>query len=273
MRDKQDLVSVIMPAYNASMYIEEAIQSVINQTYQDWELIIVNDGSSDDTEEKILQFSEPKIRYYKQPNGGVAVARNVGLKKMKGSYFCFLDADDSYTEKSLSSRIEVFQSEDEIVFVDGAIKVYDKNTGETIRVFKPKFKGVCTDKLLSLSEDCFFGPSWMVKIENKMEYEFIEGQTHSEDLTFYLKIAGSGNYSYAEEVILNYRLGNSSAMDNLEGLEKGYLVFLKEANRLYGKYKWRLFELRLRIVKIMFLSYLSKKKYIPAVKILRRLIN
>jgi len=260
-----------MPAYNASMYIEEAIQSVINQTYQDWELIIVNDGSSDDTEEKILQFSEPKIRYYKQANGGVAVARNVGLKKMKGSYFCFLDADDSYTEKSLSSRIEVFQSEDEIVFVDGATKVYNDSTGETIRVFKPNFKGVCTDKLVRLSEDCFVGQTWMIKILPNVNYAFNEGQKHSEDITFFLSLSGLGEYSYTNELIMSYRTGHGSAMGNLQGLEKGYLIYLSEAKRLFGNRKLKLAELRLRIVKIMFLSYLAHGDYGLAIKVLRRI--
>ena len=271
MTNKQDLVSVIMPAYNATEYIESAIRSVINQTYQNWELIIVNDGSTDGTEDKILKFSEPRIKYFIQLNKGVAAARNIGLKKMQGDYFCFLDADDSYTPKSLSSRIEVFQSEDKAVFVDGSIKVYDNKTGDTIRVYRPIFKGVCTDKLLSLSEDCFFGQTWMIKVLPNVDYAFNEGQKHSEDITFFLSLSGLGEYNYTNEFIMSYRTGHGSAMDDLRGLEKGYLTYLNEAKRLFGNRKLKLTELRLRIVKIMCLSYLAHGDYGLAIKVLRRI--
>ena len=105
------LVSIIMPAYNAASYIEEAIVSVLNQEHQNWELLIINDGSTDDTEDKVFNFSDTRIHYFKKKNGGVSSARNFGLKQMKGEYFCFLDADATYNPKRISSRLKGFQKE------------------------------------------------------------------------------------------------------------------------------------------------------------------
>ena len=271
MPPNKDLVSVIMPAYNSSKYIGEAINSVIDQEHQNWELIVINDGSTDDTEEKVLQFKDSRIKYFKQVNRGVAVARNLGLQEMSGDFFCFLDADDTYYKASLSSRLKVFNESDGICFVDGASRVYDNNTKETTRVYIPRFKGICTNKLLSLSEDCFFGQTWMVKVVEGVEYRFKDGQTHSEDITFFLSICELGEYSYVDDFILDYRTCHGSAMSDLKGLEKGYFTYLSEAKKLYPKRKMKFIELRVRVAKIMFLSYLSYGQIWSALRVIRRL--
>src|SRR5687767_1726855 len=103
--NQHPLVSIIMPAFNAEKFIEAAIQSVLDQTYSNIELIIINDGSSDRTEEKIFKFNANCIRYFKQENKGVSAARNQGLENMRGDFFCFLDADDIYPLNSIASRM------------------------------------------------------------------------------------------------------------------------------------------------------------------------
>ena len=97
-------VSIIMPVYNAGKYINRAIDSVINQSFQNWELLIINDGSTDDSEHKINEYSDKRIKYFQQINQGVSSARNQGLRHMNGGYFCFLDADDYLPSGSIESR-------------------------------------------------------------------------------------------------------------------------------------------------------------------------
>lgn len=97
------MISIMMPVYNAAKYIRQSIESILTQTLQDFELIIVNDGSTDESEDIILSFSDPRIHYIKQENGGDAAARNAALKHMKGDYFTFQDADDI----SLPPRLEI----------------------------------------------------------------------------------------------------------------------------------------------------------------------
>ena len=85
-------VSIIIPTYNSFQYLPSAVNSVINQTYVDWEMIIVNDGSSDNTEEWVLTQSDPRIILISQENKGKSVARNVGIERATGEYIAFLDA-------------------------------------------------------------------------------------------------------------------------------------------------------------------------------------
>lgn len=105
-----ELVTVIMPAYNAEKYIEQSISSIINQIYENWELVIVNDASTDRTEEIIKKYVEKypeKIRMYaNEKNSGAAVALNKAMQNARGEYMCWLSADDLYFETMISSQIE-----------------------------------------------------------------------------------------------------------------------------------------------------------------------
>jgi teichuronic acid biosynthesis glycosyltransferase TuaG len=250
------LVSVIMPVFNASDCIEESIQSVLNQTYPNFELILVNDGSTDNSEQLIKNFSDTRIKYFRQANGGVSKARNLGLANMKGEYFCFLDADDYFPPKSLESRISLFAAENTLNFVDGIVLRKDKNLKNTLSVYTPAFKGNPQPQLLRLSEKCFLGYSCMVKRDPKRVYAFNEELTHLEDFLFFFEISKEGKYSFTTEEILWYRQGNATAMTNLEGLAHGYYYvynFIKKNN--LANYRQRLY-LKFRIVRILFLSHL-----------------
>ena len=99
------LVSVVMPVFNGANYIRESLGSVLAQTYKNIEVIIVNDGSKDDTEEIVRSYKDSRIRYFKKENGGVATALNLGIKKMKGEYFSWLSHDDVYSIDKIEKQI------------------------------------------------------------------------------------------------------------------------------------------------------------------------
>jgi len=86
--------SVIIPLYNKENFIENTIQSVLSQTFADFEVLVINDGSTDKSEEKVLQFKNSRIQYYSKENEGVSIARNFGIEKAQSDYITFLDADD-----------------------------------------------------------------------------------------------------------------------------------------------------------------------------------
>ena len=88
------MISIIVTAYNAEKTIERCLNSILNNKYDDYEIIIVNDGSTDKTEEIVQLFASEKIRYYYEENKGVSSARNLGLKESKGEYITFVDSDD-----------------------------------------------------------------------------------------------------------------------------------------------------------------------------------
>lgn len=104
-------ISVIVPCYNNCRYVAQAIESVQKQTYGEWELVIVNDGSTDDSDEVICRYAESdcRIKYISQDNAGAAVARNRGVKEAKGEFICFLDADDWLAPQCLEDAITTFR--------------------------------------------------------------------------------------------------------------------------------------------------------------------
>lgn len=106
------LVSVVMPVYNGSNYIREAVDSVLAQTYKNIEVIIVNDGSVDNSEEIIKSYKDTRIRYFKKENGGVATALNLAIKNMKGEYFSWLSHDDVYYPDKIEKQIEALSKLD-----------------------------------------------------------------------------------------------------------------------------------------------------------------
>ena len=92
---ESELVSIIMPSYNTAKFIKDTVNSVISQTYQNWELIIVDDCSSDNTDEIVAEFTDGRIKYLKNDkNSGAAVSRNRALREAKGKWIAFLDSDE-----------------------------------------------------------------------------------------------------------------------------------------------------------------------------------
>jgi glycosyltransferase involved in cell wall biosynthesis len=105
--ENKPLVSIIMPAYNAEKTIVESIESVLRQTYINWELIVVNDGSKDRTSAVVWAINDERVRLIEQENGCVANARNNGINNSKGEYIAFLDSDDLWVEDKLERQIGV----------------------------------------------------------------------------------------------------------------------------------------------------------------------
>ena len=116
------LVSIITPAYNNAATLQETADSVLAQRYENWEWIIVDNGSSDNTSTLLSQWNDSRIKVIQLPkNLGVSGGRNAGLEKAEGDFLCFLDADDRLTPISIQARMEVMQSSSEITFVDKAL--------------------------------------------------------------------------------------------------------------------------------------------------------
>jgi glycosyltransferase involved in cell wall biosynthesis len=115
--------SVIIPLYNKENFIENTIQSVLDQTFQDIEIILINDGSTDKSEEKALQFKDQRIRYYSKENEGVSIARNFGIEKAKSDFITFLDADDYWYPDFLKVMSEAIDMFPEQKVFSGAIEI------------------------------------------------------------------------------------------------------------------------------------------------------
>ena len=150
------LVSIIIPVYNGSNFLAQAIDSAIAQTYQNIEIIVVNDGSCDngETERIALSYGE-KIKYIKKENGGVSSALNVGIREMKGEYFSWLSHDDLYTEEKIAKQIECLNEQDDNTIIVCLSRQINKDGG-----YLTKAEKVCAAK---------FGE----KIDNKTEIKYL----------------------------------------------------------------------------------------------------
>lgn len=127
--NKEPLVSVNMAAYNAGKYIAEAIQSVLNQTYKNWELIIINDCSTDSTAEEISKFKDERIKvFHNEQNEGIVYTRNRALHYSQGKYISVLDADDVYLPEKLKTQVEFLEGYDDYAMVGSAFRFIDEES-------------------------------------------------------------------------------------------------------------------------------------------------
>ncbi len=269
--DTTPLISVIMPAYNMSRYIADSIQSVVEQTYPNWELLIINDGSTDNTAKVVKSFSDTRIRYFEKQNGGVSSARNVGLDKMHGDLFCFLDADDQLPDYSLAARGSRMKEQPEIDIMDGGVMIMDGKMDEVNNVYWPSHTGLIANLFIRVDENFFFGPNLMLRNRN-ISCRFNERMTHLEDLWFYTELAWKGNlkYDHVSDVVYHYRRHESSASSNLKGIEKGFHEYFKNVSELPGITNAQLSYLKKRIRRILFRSYIKRGNIIKAIKILKK---
>ena len=121
------LITVLMPVYNCELYLKEAIDSVINQTFSDFEFLIINDGSTDGSEAIICSYHDKRIRLINQPNGGVSHALNEGLKLAKGKYIARFDADDICYLTRLKEQLDFMESNNDCVMVGSDADYVDES--------------------------------------------------------------------------------------------------------------------------------------------------
>lgn len=267
------MISIILPCYNCQDYIDQAIRSVTHQIYPDWELLIVNDGSTDNSHDIIEKWAakDARVRIFHQQNGGVSKARNTGLSHARGQFLCFLDADDWLPPTSLESRLRKFETSDAIAFVDGWVQVYSEDETRLERTWKPGYRGNPHRMLLRLSSKVFFGPSWMIRLKPGDNYRFNEDLRYGEDLYFYIQASkDDGAYDYIDEVAYCYRNRTGSAMKNIDGVMDGYLSLRRTltAGNLFGSFDRIIFEYKIR--KIMVLTYLRRGEIAKAMLYLVR---
>lgn len=127
------MVSIIVPTYNREKLLPRAVESVLRQTYQDWELLVVDDGSTDNTKEIIKKYCDKdcRIHYFHKENGGQGSARNLGIRNAQGTYVAFLDSDDEWLPEKLQEQVSVLEQHGEYDFCYTADIVRDEKTGAT----------------------------------------------------------------------------------------------------------------------------------------------
>ncbi len=223
-------VSVIVPTFNRASVLPRAIESVLNQTYDDFELIIVDDASTDDTESVVTNFDRDEINYIKlQENKGANAARNRGIHEAHGEFISFLDSDDEYLPHRLETSVNVLkQSSDSIVGVFHSYEyVQDGEIQNISHVPKKKveLKDLISENLIG-GLSCTMFRSKVIKEIGGLD----ESLPSSQDYDLYLRIAQNYDIIGIPEILSKY-------YSNEEGIRDNYDLICEGQDRLLNKHK------------------------------------
>lgn len=214
MENKKELVSIIMPTYNCAKFIAESIDSVIAQTYTNWELIIVDDCSTDNTKEILMPYLQKyqNIHYTcLQENGGPAVARTEALKQAKGPYIAFLDSDDLWYPEKLSRQISFMQENSVAFSCTGYEQIEEGGKSKNIALLPPKKNDYTT--MLRLG--CSVGNLTVMYNRNIVGEQKVPEIKKRNDFALWLQILHKVPVCYGiQEILAKYRLRNASVSRN-----------------------------------------------------------
>lgn len=226
----QPIVSIIIPVYNGSNYVKEAIDSALAQTYKNIEVIVVNDGSNDGgkTEEIALSYGD-KIKYFKKENGGVSSALNLGIKKMQGEYFSWLSHDDKYESGKIEEQINLIDGKSDVIALCSDAKI-NKNSiilgNKSERRFPENMRVDSKDVLKNILEKgSFNGCALLIpKVAIEKAGGFDETLRYVQDVLMWIKIFLQG-YS----VIYSYKVLCYCRVHDAQLTQTGREVFHKES--------------------------------------------
>lgn len=236
--NKTSMISVVMSVYNGELYLDKAIQSILTQTYKDFEFIIINDGSIDKSLEIIEKYmsKDERIVLISRENKGLIVSLNEGIEKAKGKYIARMDADDISLPERFEEQVKFMEDNPDIGICGTWVEVFGKNMKNTV------WKLSCSNKRLKaelLFSSCFAHPSVMIKkrlfIDNNLFYDnfFL----HVEDFELWSKLSFVTNFATINKILIKYRIVNTSVTrvadkDNEQRYEVISKIFDKYLNKL-----------------------------------------
>ena len=222
-------VSIIIPTKNRPQLLNRAINSVINQTYQNWELLIINDSES----EVLINFSDSRIQLAKNSNkSGANGARNTGINLATGRYIAYLDDDDTWESGKLLKQVKIMESQNAILCYTGKKIIYQKNNKSQI---KYSYNSTKLFSQLGLQFHNYIGTTSTVMIKSsilKEEVKFDENIQSLQDFDLFLRLAELGNFIGIPEFLVNYYFDGNIAHTSFEKI-----AFIKSAWRIFKKQK------------------------------------
>lgn len=225
----EELISIITPTYNCGKFIGETIETVLNQTYKNWEMIIVDDESKDNTEEVVSTYKDPRIKYIRlTENSGAAIARTRAMQEAKGKYMAFLDSDDLWKSNKLEAQIK-FMKKNNYNFVCSSYEQIDEQGNKNGKIIKCKKKVDYNGVLLS----CPVGNSTvMYNVQKLGKFEVPNIRKRNDDV-LWLKMLKKERYIYGQdEVLMEYRIRQNSISSNKLDLVKYHWYLYREIEHL-----------------------------------------
>lgn len=222
-------ISVIIPAYNAEHTILDTIKSVQQQTFSDYEIIVINDGSEDRTLELVEQVEDPRLKVFSYKNGGLSTARNRGITRATGEYITFLDADDLWTPDKLEAQLAALEKHPEAGVAYSWTNFMDEK-GESFRAGEPIwFEGNVYADLLS---DNFIASGSNPLIRKKAIESVGEFDTtlrSCEDWDYMLRLAARWAFVVVPKPQILYRLSLGTMSSKINVMEEAHLIVIEKA--------------------------------------------
>ncbi len=224
--------SVVIPAYNSGKYLSEAIESVLSQTFQDWELLIVDDGSTDNTKNIIEGYTKrypQKVKYFYQKNAGTSAARNRGIKAAKGEWIAFLDADDIWLSGKLELHMACFSEcpEADLFYTNATMVKYDKSR-KWPYIHEKEFNFKPSEMYVRILIRNFIPFSSVVVQKSVLEAVggFDEAIRFCEDTDLLLRLAKKCVFRYINSIQMIYRVSPGSKNTQLENRYRAIIRYL-----------------------------------------------
>ncbi len=229
-------VSVVIPTYNRASLLGEAIKSVLDQTYSDYEIIVVDDGSTDNTRDIVNQFKVENLRYFYQEKKGVSVARNRGIHEARGQYIAFLDSDDLFLPEKLKLQIDLFEKTPELGMVYGAYTSVDEKENEIsihpARAYPGGYKEMLTSCTVAT-------PTVMVKrVVLEQVGAFDEVMSLAEDVDLWCRIFRYHPIDMIETPVSKVRIHSGGTPRDPEAVLNAYMYLLVKAFRADQSLSW-----------------------------------
>lgn len=237
------LVSVIIPAYNAEAFIDQTLNSVLKQTYQDFEIIVVDDGSRDRTAEIVESYArcDRRIRLLRQENSGVAAARNLAIQASNGEYISPIDADDVWYPEKLEKQVRCLEASDETVGLVYSWSVYLNEAGEMIGRYIADqdftaaegnvFNGLLYFNFLDNASTALFRRSCIDRVGGYNCNLRAQNAQGCEDWDIYIRIAEQYSVRVVPEYLIGYRQYVGSMATNAPVMAKSYEVMMSEVQQ------------------------------------------
>jgi glycosyltransferase involved in cell wall biosynthesis len=223
-------ISIVLPTYNRAHLLERAIRSALTQTFDDWELLIVDDGSTDRTEEVVRSYHDPRFRYIRRDrNYGLLAARNTGIRSAAaGPFIAFLDDDDEWLPRKLEKQLEVFRNGPPTLAVVGCGRV--THSRRNVKTVLPQGKGWMFEDLLAGRATGCGTPLLLVKrFPPKPDFLFDEEFPAMGERDYLMRIARQYTMDFVAEPLINvYRNHDTPHAANPRSAVKAYAMFLKK---------------------------------------------
>ncbi len=215
-------VSVVIPTYNRAHIVGRAVKSVLGQTYQDWEIVVVDDGSKDDTRAAVEAFHEPRIRFIAhERNQGQCAAWNTGINAARGKYVAFLDSDDEWLPEKLAKSVEAFGKHDERVGLVYSGKMLLEENGTVLGVRTPTLQGNVHDALLAWD---FIGSCTRVVVRRDVLRQvggFDLSLPSCDDWDLWIRVSKVSEVAAIEECLVKRYLGPDQLSGSLKRIYEG----------------------------------------------------